>query len=115
MPETALLDEVVNFPSALLQSGFGGVVCTQALVDDDAATLIVLSFFQRVRDGMRPARALASSQAWLRSATNGELHAAFPDAYPARAASSGPGAAVWREQQPFGEPYHWAVFGYWGR
>jgi len=114
MPDSTLLDEVVNFPSALLQAGVGGVVSSQTLVNDEAAMLLILRFFERFREGIVPARALAEAQAWLRCATNGQIHDAFPEAYPVPARNTGRALTYWREQQMFTEPHNWAVFSYSG-
>lgn len=106
-------DEVVGFPSALLQAGVAGVVSCQAEVDDEAAMFVVLAFLRRLRDGEHPARALAGAQAWLRAATNAELHAAFPDVRPLpRGDWVAPGD--WLAQRPFAAPATWVLFTYTG-
>ena len=74
-PDSGLLDEVVSFPSALLQSGVAGVVCAQSDIVDRAAMLLVLRFFAELEQDDAPPRALARAQAWLRTATNGQIHA----------------------------------------
>jgi CHAT domain-containing protein len=114
MSDGALLDEVIGFPSALLQNGIGGVVSSQSVVDDDAAMLLVLRFFARLRSGVLPARALAEAQAWLRCATNDEIHHAFPKAYPVPAHRAGDALASWSERQRFTDPHNWAAFIYSG-
>jgi CHAT domain-containing protein len=107
-----LPDEVIGFSSALLQAGVAGVVSCQAEVDDAAATLLVLTFFARMAHERSPAYALASAQAWLRSATNEELHAAFPDVH----AWTDDRREVerWRRYRPFADPSTWVVFNYTG-
>jgi len=115
MPDGTLLDEVVNFPSALLQAGVAGVVSSQTAVGDDAAMLLILRFFERFRSGLVPARALAEAQAWLRCATNDQIHTAFPDAFPLPAECTGRALAYWRAQQRFTEPHNWASFSYSGQ
>ena len=79
--DEGLLDEVVSFPSALLESGVAGVVCAQSEIVDRAAMLLVLRFFAELAHDGSPPRALARAQAWLRGATNAEIHAALPQAH----------------------------------
>ena len=106
--DASQLDEVVSFPSALLQAGVAGVVCAHALVfDDEAAMLLVLRFFDVFTSGRAPARALADAQDWLRGATSADIHDAFPDAY-ALAPYGSPG------ERPFADPDAWATFVYSG-
>ncbi|MBJ7330188.1 MAG: CHAT domain-containing protein [Solirubrobacteraceae bacterium] len=108
-----LPDEVVGFPSALLQAGVAGVVSCQATVDDEAAMFLVLAFFGRLRERVEPARALAGAQAWLRTATNDELHRAFPEIHPMpRGDWFVPG--VWGTERPFSAPSTWVLFTYTG-
>lgn len=109
-----LPDEVVGFPSAMLQAGVAGVVACQADVDDHAAMLLVLAFFARFRSsGAVPARALADAQAWLRSATNEDIEEAFPELHTPPADELG-NLPRWRGHRPFAEPDSWAVFTYTG-
>lgn len=103
-------DELVGFPSALLQAGVGGVVATSAEVDDQAAMLLVLSFFERYRRGETPARALAGAQAWLRGATNAELQDAFPDVHQPPDLDD----ERWPAARPFRGPSTWPLFSYTG-
>lgn len=114
MFDETLLDEVIGFPSALLQNGIGGVASFLAPVEDEAAMLLVLRFFSRLRDGVAPARALAEAQAWLRCATNEQIHDAFPHIYRVTGERAGDDFANRWEQRRFTDPRDWATFGYWG-
>lgn len=108
-----LPDEVVGFPAALLQLGVAGVVACQTDVDDHAAMFLVLAFFARLRTADSPPRALAEAQAWLRSATNDEIHAAFPTDHPVPTGDwIEPDA--WRYQRPFASAAAWAPFTFTG-
>ena len=98
-------DEVVAFPSALLAAGVAAVISCQGEVEDEAATLLVLAFFAQL-ERLGPARALAAAQAWLRSATNAELHAAYPRCHP----RPGDAPVGWDEDRPFATPATWALF-----
>ena len=56
---------------------------------------------------------LAGAQAWLRAATNADLHAAFPDVRPLpRGDWVTPGD--WLAQRPFAAPATWVLFTYTG-
>jgi CHAT domain-containing protein/tetratricopeptide (TPR) repeat protein len=105
-------DEVVGFPSALLQAGVAGVVSCQAVVEDEAACVLSPAFLSRVLDGIPPARALADALAWLRTKTNAELHDAFPEARPL------PPDHVpleeWLVHRPFARPWSWVLVNYTG-
>ena len=112
-PGAELPDEVVGFPSAMLQAGVAGVVACHADVDDYAAMLLVLDFFARFHQTGDPARALADAQAWLRAATNAELRAAFPGVH--ELPEEGWDAHdEWSRYQPFRAPSSWALFSYTG-
>ena len=105
-------DEVVGFPSAMLQAGVAGVVSCQAEVDEDAIRLLTLGLLSRVLEGTPPSRALAEAQAWLRTSTNAELEAAFPYAY--GPAPPGVDAGRWAAHRQFAEPWTWVVVNYTG-
>jgi CHAT domain-containing protein len=113
-PAERLLDEVVSFPSALLQSGVAGVVCAQSDIVDRAAMLLVLRFFDELEHDDAPPRALARAQAWLRGATNAQIHAALADAYPLPSDYSPTELAEWSELREFTDPICWAPLSYAG-
>ena len=115
--ETAKIDETVpdegvGFAGAMLQAGVAGVVSSHAAVADDAATLLVLAFFARLRDSGSPARALAGAQAWLRTATNADINARFPNVHEPPDDEDDP--CRWRAYRPFADPSSWALFSYTG-
>jgi CHAT domain-containing protein len=113
-PDQGLLDEVVSFPSALLQSGVAGVVCAQSDVVDRAAMLVILRFFAELESGATPPMALARAQAWLRTATNEQIHAQLPAAYALPPGSSPAQLAEWNELREFADPICWAPLSYSG-
>ncbi len=114
-PGPALLDEVVSFPSALLQAGVAGVVSTQFPVPDEAAMLLVLRFFDELAsDGVTPPLALAQAQAWLAGATNATIHEELADVYPRPGDFNEAQLAYWGALRPFREPHCWAPFAYFG-
>ena len=112
VPDGSLLNEVVSFPSALMQAGVAGVVASYARVEDRASMLLVLRFFEGIRKGVEPAYALADAQDWLRSATNLDIQAAFPTSY------HPPDTLVdldaWELRREFAAPAAWAGFSYTG-
>lgn len=114
-PDRRLLDEVVSFPSALLQAGFGGVVCAQSEIVDRAAMLLVLRFFDELERRESPAHALSRAQAWLRTATNQEIHAELGSAYPPDPLTQSPAdLARWNARRDFTDPINWAPLSYSG-
>jgi CHAT domain-containing protein len=105
-------DEVIGFPSALLQAGLAGVISCEGEVDDAGAMLIVLRFFEifvRAPD-VHPARALATAQEWVRTSTNADFEAAFPRTYPKPEDAS----PRWASARPFAAPATWVRFDYTG-
>ena len=112
-PDARLLDEVVSFPSALLQAGVAGVVCAQSDIPDRAAMLLVLRFFDELEHATPP-RALARAQAWLRAATNARLHDALGDAHPLPTGLPPAQFALWMRQREFVDPVYWAPLSYCG-
>jgi CHAT domain-containing protein len=108
------LDDVVGFPSAMLHAGVAGVVCADGVVDDRGAMLLVLRFFDGVLDGLDPARALAEAQAWLSTATNGELGDAFGVLHGRPAHEAAEDDERWAGERPFARPGVWAAFSYSG-
>jgi CHAT domain len=113
--QTALIDqrmpdEVLGFPSAMLEVGVAGVLSCQGDVEDAGAMLLVLRFFQLLADGIAPPHAFAAAQAWLRSSTNDGLMMAYPSAYerPPNAPPS------WGTDLRFAAPSTWALFNYTG-
>ena len=113
-PDERLLDEVVSFPSALLQAGVAGVVSAQSDVDDRGATLLVLRFFDELAGGVAPARALARAQGWLAGATNAQIRAELGDVHGYPGGYSAAQRAFWDYERSFSDPHHWAMFSYCG-
>jgi CHAT domain-containing protein len=100
-----LPNEVVGLPSALLRSGFAGVIATSWAVDDLATTYLMAAFYKFWRrDGEEPAVALNRAQHWLRNATRPDLAGLLPDV----------AAPIDGQERPFADPYFWAAFAYTG-
>ncbi len=82
MTGRGLPDEVVAFPTGLLQAGAAGVVAAQWAVDDAAAAMVVADFYRRWRlDLADPAAALRQAQRWVRDSTNGEKASMYATAH----------------------------------
>ncbi|MCZ7476175.1 CHAT domain-containing protein [Micromonospora sp. WMMC273] len=102
---SALPNEAVGLPSALVQIGFAGVIATAWSVDDLATTYLMIMFYRLWRqEGCEPAVALNRAQLWLRTATRTDLAAVLPDADPAGEAGD----------RPYVDPRYWAAFAYTG-
>ena len=100
----ALPNEVVGFPSTLLQLGFAGAIATAWSVDDQACAFLMARFHRLWRrDGLHPAIALSRAQRWLRGATRAELAEMAPEIVV-------PGD----DPYPFAHPLYWAAFAYTG-
>ena len=70
---TALPDEVVALPSALLQAHFGGIVASLWSVADISTAMLIAHFYhQWQEEKLAPAQALRAAQRWLRDTTNAE-------------------------------------------
>ncbi|MCP2256525.1 CHAT domain-containing protein [Streptoalloteichus tenebrarius] len=116
-PGTALPDEVISFPSGLIQAGFPGVVATQWTIRGEATSLVMARFYQLWRvGGVPPHEALGAAQRWLRDTTNAEkVRDLSPDAD-----TPGTRALVraLRLRDPnarsYVHPVHWAAFSFHG-
>lgn len=114
--DPAQLDEVIGFPSGLMQAGVAGVLASQWKVKDEAAYYLTLWFHDLWRAGQPPAVALANAQRWLRRATNAELMAAFGADYlppldrPVEALSD----PRFLAERWYSEPENWAAFSFTG-
>jgi CHAT domain-containing protein len=65
--EDTISDEMVSFPTALMQCGFGGVVGSLWAARDMPATMLMKAFYQEWRGkSAAPRRALRAAQQWTR-------------------------------------------------
>jgi CHAT domain-containing protein len=118
-----LPDEVVSFPTGLLQAGCAGVIATQWSVSSVATALLVAKFYHRFINGTDPARALCEAQRWLREATARDLAACLrPDRAPHEIGLPPDSARpLWMmmrrrepDERPFAHPTEWAAFAHVG-
>ena len=68
-----ITSEYVGLASAFVAAGVPAVLSTLWTVESKSSALLCDRFYQLLRKGTAPARALAESKQWLRSLTNGEL------------------------------------------
>jgi CHAT domain-containing protein len=60
-------DEMVSFPTALMQCGFGGVVGSLWAASDRPTTMLMKAFYQEWRGkSTSPRQALRAAQQWTR-------------------------------------------------
>jgi CHAT domain-containing protein len=105
-----LQDEVVSFPSALAQAGVAGVVGSLWAVEDVATAVLLTRFYDLwLAGGLPGPAALAQAQRWLRSATNGEIAACYPEIDLEPPTDAGQ-LGRWRDQRDFASPLWWAPF-----
>jgi CHAT domain-containing protein len=110
----AVPDEVIGFPTALLQTGVAGVIAPLWPVSDRMAALLMARFYQSWRQkGSSPAEALRDAQKWLRVSTNAEQRLAFPDLVPEPKLSPS-SLEIWRGRRSGASPIYWGAFVYFG-
>ncbi|MET0426224.1 MAG: CHAT domain-containing tetratricopeptide repeat protein [Actinoplanes sp.] len=100
--------EVRGLPTGLLQAGVRAVVAPLWTVDDRATYHLMAAFAREVTGGVPPELALARAAAWLRTATNDDIAAHWPDSAPAAAKPRRGGS------RPYAEPIFWASFQVYG-
>ncbi len=113
-PDDDVLDEGVRLAIALLDCGVAGVVAPDGMVAPRAARLLALRFFSLYLEGLAPPRALAAAQAWLATATNGEVSDAFGDLHPSPPGERSADRRRWRSARAFTDPRDWALYSYAG-
>lgn len=113
IPYRALPDEVVGFPTGLLQAGAAGVIATLWKVPDIGSMTLMGRFYRAWRDeGRTVAEALADAQRWVRDTTNAEKLRAFPELaaiFPRRALTPAE-RAEWERTRSHQHPSSWAAF-----
>ena len=117
-----LPDEAVGLPAAFLGLGIPGVVGALWPVSDHSTRLLMERFYGHVLgDGLDLATALHRAATWLRTVTYRELGQLYkemasrmpPDeAFHQLATLQVPAEKL--DEPAYGNPYHWAGFGYYG-
>lgn len=110
-----LLDEVVNFPTGVLQAGAAGCIGSLWSVPDVATALLMQRFYELwPGKNTDPGEALRRAQQWIRDTSNGEL---VDGAYLSAPHAKGLTAQQWeswREARSYSHPFCWAGFGFYG-
>ena len=111
---SSISDEYISLPSGFLVAGSSSVVPTLWAVRDLSTSLLMIKFYQLLKDGLSVSLALTSAQLWLRDATTEKLQE-WRSQLPLRPTQK---EALYdmldeigaREIRPFQSPYHWAAF-----
>ncbi|WP_293080206.1 CHAT domain-containing protein [Moorena sp. SIO3H5] len=106
-------DEYIGLPSGFLVAGSPAVVSSLWMVNDLSTALLMIKFYQNLREKMSLAVALNQAQFWLRDSTQSEL-LAWSRQLPLDNSSMKKieQALDWfnPDEQPFQNPYYWAAF-----
>jgi CHAT domain-containing protein len=108
-----LPDEAVSLPVALAEWGASAVVGSLWRVADESTAIMIRHFYDAWRGPTRPTlpAALATAQRRLRTQTNAELLAAYPEVFAERArAVPARRRATWEAARRYDDPYFWAPF-----
>lgn len=108
-------DEMIGFPSALLEAGIKGSVSTLWSVDDRTTSLILNRFYRNWRiGGLEPSVALRDSIIWFRDSSNREKFEALSSFAPAHLAVHTPERDFWADAVAYRDPIYWAGIGFFG-
>ena len=106
-------DEYIGLPSAFLVAGSPAVVSSLWMVNDLSTALLMIKFYQNLREQMALAVALNQAQLWLRDSTQSQL-LAWSRQLPLHNSlmKKIEQALDWfnPDEQPFQNPYYWAAF-----
>ena len=110
-----LMDEVVNFPTGMLQAGAAACIGSLWQVSDVSTALLMRRFYELWRGGeIGPSEALRRAQRWLRDISNEELLEAGYASPPPFGDRASQVQAFWRKARPYYHPYYWAAFTFYG-
>lgn len=110
-----LPDEVVMLPTALLQSGFAGVIASLWSVSDVSTSMLMQKFYNNWKvEKMAPSEALQKAQCWIRDTTNGQKALYYEQLLTDGSSTAEPFFNEMMRRDPnandFEHPYWWAAF-----
>ncbi len=100
-------DEYIGLPSGFLVAGSTNVVSSLWAVSDISTALLMIRFYELLRDGYNVAIALNSAQKWLRNVTKSDLLNWIKPAHKMKLRMS---LQQIKDDQPFASPYYWGAF-----
>ncbi|NEO14058.1 CHAT domain-containing tetratricopeptide repeat protein [Moorena sp. SIO3E8] len=110
---TNISDEYIGLPSAFLVAGSPAVVSSLWMVNDLSTALLMIKFYQNLREQMALGVALNQAQFWLRDSTQSQLLAwsrqlPLDNSLMEKIETE----LDWFKphEQPFQNPYYWAAF-----
>ncbi|CUR35208.1 conserved hypothetical protein [Planktothrix tepida PCC 9214] len=101
-------DEYIGLPSGFLVAGSTNVVSSLWSVSDISTAILMIRFYQLLREGEEVAIALNHAQNWLRNATKAELLAWIDLGNKMQLRHSL--KEIKDHEKPFASPYYWAAF-----
>jgi CHAT domain-containing protein len=102
-------DELLGLPRAFLYAGASTIVCTLHEVDDLAAYILMVYFYENLALGQTPARALHEAQLLLRTQRRDEVEAVIQSVFNEDERAKLPDLAEY-DDIPFAHPRYWAPF-----
>jgi CHAT domain-containing protein len=102
-------DEFLGLPRAFLYAGASTIVCTQHAVDDIAAAILMVFFYQNLALGFSPAEALHQAQLTLREQDRNDIEQLLEQTYGPDERAKLPSLATY-EQRPFSHQRYWSPF-----
>ncbi|NEO41202.1 MAG: CHAT domain-containing protein [Moorea sp. SIOASIH] len=106
-------DEYIGLPSGFLVAGSPAVVSSLWMVNDLSTALLMIKFYQNLREQIPLAVALNQAQFWLRDSTQSQLLAwSRKLSIDSSSIKKIEQALDWfnPDEQPFQNPYYWAAF-----
>ena len=106
-------DEYIGLPSGFLVAGSPAVVSSLWRVNDLSTALLMIKFYQNLREQMALAVALNQAQLWLRDSTKEELEEYIdnlPLAFSKKYLIKANFYNFKNSDKPFEAPFHWAAF-----
>lgn len=108
-PSYEAADEALSLGTVILGAGAAGAIASLWAVDDLATALLMSRFYEELREGANPARALRVAMLWVRDLRTDEA-LEYARARPALRGQAERIGASHLEERPFGAPSMWAAF-----